>query len=308
MKRINLFLILLFFSALFFEEKAQTDSNKIVMKWWLHCRDQSTTELYTDTLTEGKMYMVKPKQVPANFQQVQPLYDALVSSVYGFEYGSLSEDIELWVVLDDIDCSNGLYTADSTGIHFFFDMSINVLGHSGTFYLNPGNNFIFRIKKTTAFNNFLQASNINSDSALVFAYSLGNSAGLDTSGISTVGTDSTIEAIVSHFSKIVGTTRGALTGILNEKTTLPSSFSLQQNFPNPFNPTTTISFSLPVKTNVQLKVYNILGIEVANIIDGTIEAGFHSATFDASKLSSGIYFYKLIAGNFEQTLKMVLLK
>ncbi|MDP4114760.1 MAG: T9SS type A sorting domain-containing protein [Bacteroidota bacterium] len=302
-----LFFIVLLFAALF-EIQAQSDTNKVIMKWWLHCRNQSTTELNTDTLTEGKIYSVKPRVVPQNYQQVQPLYDALVTSTYGFEFGALSEDIEIWVVLDDIDCNNGLYAADSTGVRFFFDMSINVLGHTGTYFLNPGKNFMFKINKTPAFYNFLQASNISADSSLIFAYSTANSLGLDTSGIRTENTPAALESYISHFSKVVGTQMYKVTSVSDGINNLPGNYSLEQNYPNPFNPSTNINFSLPEKSNVQLKVFNIVGMEIATIYSGQLEAGNHTFKFDASKLSSGMYLYKLTAGNFVQTRKMLLLK
>lgn len=308
MKKVCLLFIIILLLPSLSALRAQSDTNKVIMKWWLHCRNQSTTELNTDTLSEGKVYSVKPKVVPSNYQQVQPLYDALVTSTYGFEYGSLSEDIELWVVLDDIDCENGLYAADSSGVRFFFDMSINVLGHSGTYNLNSGKNFFFRINKTQAFLNFLQSSNINQDSSLIFAYSAANGLGLDTSGIRTENTADALTSYISHFSKIVGTQKYKITSVEGESIRLPDSYVLGQNYPNPFNPLTNISFSIPSKSDVQLKVYNLLGNEVAVLCSGQKEAGTYTIKFDASKLSSGMYIYKLTAGNFVQTRKMMLLK
>jgi hypothetical protein len=89
---------------------------------------------------------------------------------------------------------------------------------------------------------------------------------------------------------------------------MPTSFELSQNFPNPFNPTTNIRFTLPEASNVQLKVFNALGEEVANLTSDLFEAGVHNIAFDASNLISGVYFYKLEANNFVQVRKMMLLK
>jgi hypothetical protein len=89
---------------------------------------------------------------------------------------------------------------------------------------------------------------------------------------------------------------------------IPQSFSLSQNFPNPFNPVTTISWQIPVSSHVTLKVYNLLGKEVAVLVNGEKPAGSYNLEFDAGKLPSGTYFYTLQAGNFVQTKKMVLLK
>lgn len=87
-----------------------------------------------------------------------------------------------------------------------------------------------------------------------------------------------------------------------------TEFSLDQNFPNPFNPSTTISWQSPVSSHQTLKVYDVLGNEVATLIDEYRPTGRYEVEFDASKLSSGIYFYKLQAGLFTQTKKMIILR
>lgn len=96
---------------------------------------------------------------------------------------------------------------------------------------------------------------------------------------------------------------------------LPEEFTLLQNYPNPFNPSTTISWQSPVSSWQTLKVYDVLGNEVATLVDEFREAGRHSINFDASQLSSGVYFYKIQAmplgrqaGNYIETKKMLLLK
>lgn len=93
-----------------------------------------------------------------------------------------------------------------------------------------------------------------------------------------------------------------------ENGALPTVYNLEQNYPNPFNPSTDIAFALPNAGQVKLVVYNILGQEVATLIDGHMEAGNHSVTFEADNYSSGVYFYRLNAERYTQTLKMMLLK
>lgn len=89
---------------------------------------------------------------------------------------------------------------------------------------------------------------------------------------------------------------------------IPSSFALYQNYPNPFNPTTTITYDLPLKASVKLVIYNVLGQKIATLVDGLQEPGRYNVMFDASGLPSGIYFYRLEAGKFVQTRKMLLVK
>lgn len=89
---------------------------------------------------------------------------------------------------------------------------------------------------------------------------------------------------------------------------LPVDFKLSQNYPNPFNPTTNITFALPEATNIKLQVFNSLGQEITTLAEGIFNAGSHQVVFDASKISSGVYFYKLSAGDFVSIRKMSIIK
>lgn len=89
---------------------------------------------------------------------------------------------------------------------------------------------------------------------------------------------------------------------------LPQEFLLSQNYPNPFNPSTKINFALPVESEVTLMVYDVLGREVATLVSELKTAGTYSVTFDAGRLSSGVYFYRITAGEFQQIQKMMLIK
>jgi photosystem II stability/assembly factor-like uncharacterized protein len=102
---------------------------------------------------------------------------------------------------------------------------------------------------------------------------------------------------------------------VEEENELPTTFYLEQNYPNPFNPSTVISYQIPASLNtskgrtlVTLKVYDVLGNEIATLVDEYREAGRNEVTFDASKLASGMYLYRLQAGSFIQTKKMILLR
>ena len=97
-------------------------------------------------------------------------------------------------------------------------------------------------------------------------------------------------------------------GIQNISTEIPSSFSLKQNYPNPFNPTTKIKFDVVRLSDVKIVVYDVTGREVSTLVNESLQPGTYETTFDASALSSGIYFYILTAGDFKETKRMSLLK
>jgi len=99
-----------------------------------------------------------------------------------------------------------------------------------------------------------------------------------------------------------------LTSVKNPNTGNPFQFNLSQNYPNPFNPSTKISYQLPVKSLVTLRVYDIIGREVATLVNEQQNPGLYDVTFDGSWLASGVYFYRIEAGTFIQTKKFVLLK
>ncbi len=92
------------------------------------------------------------------------------------------------------------------------------------------------------------------------------------------------------------------------ETTLPTEYSLSQNFPNPFNPTTKINYDLPSANFVTLKIYDLTGREVATLVNENLNAGRYTATFNGSSLASGMYFYKITAGEYSVVKKMVLIK
>ena len=90
--------------------------------------------------------------------------------------------------------------------------------------------------------------------------------------------------------------------------TVPLAYSLSQNYPNPFNAKTSIRYELPEYSEVNIEVYDILGKRVSVIQDGFKQAGYHSATWNAENMASGMYFYKLQAGDYSESKKMLLLK
>jgi hypothetical protein len=91
-------------------------------------------------------------------------------------------------------------------------------------------------------------------------------------------------------------------------TTVVSAFTLSQNYPNPFNPATTIPFALAARTPVSLKVFDLLGSEVATIVDEEMSPGQYSRLFDASHIATGMYIYQLQAGTYVQSRAMMVVK
>ena len=99
-----------------------------------------------------------------------------------------------------------------------------------------------------------------------------------------------------------------LIGIQQVSSEVPKGFTLSQNYPNPFNPVTNIEFSVPEPSFVKLAVYDMLGTEVETIISKNLTAGSYKADWNASKYTSGVYFYRLITADFTETRKMILVK
>ena len=96
--------------------------------------------------------------------------------------------------------------------------------------------------------------------------------------------------------------------VINPTEILPDQFSLESAYPNPFNPTTTLSFSLPIESEVNISVYNLQGREVVTLLDGNINAGYHSITWHADNHSSGVYFVKMVADKYVDVQKLMLVK
>ena len=101
---------------------------------------------------------------------------------------------------------------------------------------------------------------------------------------------------------------GGTSSTASEPSGFPTEYVLQSAYPNPFNPSTTIRFSLPEGTDVQLRVFAMLGREVARLVDGPVDAGNHIARFEAGGLPSGTYFYQLVTSEFSESRRMMLVK
>jgi hypothetical protein len=128
--------------------------------------------------------------------------------------------------------------------------------------------------------------------------------------ISTFGIDTSGEIYLCSYSSSgrIFKLTGPATNVTQETVNLPRTYQLNQNYPNPFNPSTVIRYDLPALSTMSLKIYNLLGREVAVLVDGTKPAGTYKSVWNANNMPSGVYFYRLTANGFVQTRKMLLQK
>ena len=115
--------------------------------------------------------------------------------------------------------------------------------------------------------------------------------------------------IAHHVQKIIITLLiWALHVVIKRLNIIPDTYILESAYPNPFNPTTALSFALPMQSDVTISIYNLQGREIASLVNGNMEAGYHTAVWNADAYSSGVYFVKMIAGEFVNTQKLMLVK
>jgi len=157
----------------------------------------------------------------------------------------------------------------------------------------------------TGFNNDRLIVKVSTDGGITFPFTIFDKQG------SVLGTAPATTSSFVPSSGQWGTFSFAISSLTGIKPVFggtPVSFELRQNYPNPFNPDTKIEFAVPVNDRIKLVVYDILGKEVAVLINEVLNTGFYNVDFNAQNLTSGIYFYKLESGNFSDTKRMILLK
>ncbi len=311
MKKMFYYFFAVLFAFSFSRIQAQT-SHKIAIQFFAQATNVGAVSIYSDTISEGQVYTIKPAILTGNYAVAQGLYNALVGSEFYFQQGSLNQNISIIFDISDIDLSSGNYDPNF-GADFFFDVNFAVYDFNGNllpepFNLNSGTYAILRLNKSADFNSFISKTGIDINSALKFVYEV--STGFDLTGITTYDSASSVTAEISHFSHIVGSTQSSVTGVESQPAAknIPSNFELKQNYPNPFNPSTNIEYDLPVRSFVQLNVYNILGVKVATLVNGLSSAGVHNVTFSPDNLSSGLYIYELKANGLTLSRKMLYMK
>lgn len=310
-KMILFFLAVMIFAGSFTTTNAQ---NKIRIYIFMESVGTGLTlQLWDDEIVEGQEYVLEEKELTGSWAVAQGLYDALVGASFMFEDGSLDEDITLMLKFEEVDLSNGLYSPDMTNPFFLkFDLTVwdynftNPLAHP--YYFNDPNNFRMEIPKTAGFANFLVMAGFLQGAELALALMQPDGSYTSEGLIEIENTADKMIYEVLHFSKLRGGNRTILDVDDENLFGVPNTYVLDQNFPNPFNPTTTISYGIPERGNVELNVYNVLGVKVATLVSEVKEPGTYEARFDASGLASGMYLYELRSGNVVKTRKMVYVK
>ncbi|MCX6165539.1 MAG: M20/M25/M40 family metallo-hydrolase [Ignavibacteriae bacterium] len=196
-----------------------------------------------------------------------------------------------WVQTGWTTCFSGTYTVPGTGWQYI-DMQT-------PYWYNGTSNLLIEVCYDNSSYTSYSPVNATSNSGKTFGYYTDN----------TTGCTMTSGAVQSNRPNIsLYMTGPGPTGIGNQTTGIPKKFDMKQNYPNPFNPVTKIQYEVPKASYVTIKVYDILGREVATLVNTNMEAGYFMYDFDASALSSGVYIYKMTAGTFEKTMRMMVVK
>ena len=254
--------------------------------WYENDGNQTFTEHAIATDTDGgvQVYAVDMDS-DGDIDVLSASHTGLQDKITWYENDG-DENFTTHIITMDADYPTSVYAADIDG-----DSDIDVLSASRddntiAWYENDGNeNFTTHIISTQA--------------VIAVCVLAGD---VDGDGDTDVLSASALDSELNWYENL------SVTSIELISTDIPLTFSLSQNYPNPFNPSTKISWQSPVGSHQTLKVYDVLGNEVATLVDEFREAGRYEIEFNASNLSSGIYFYKLQAENFVETKKMVLLQ
>jgi len=229
----------------------------------------------------------------------------VASDFAGFSFTEISQDdfapLPMTFGTNWLAVSND--TSDQIGfLTITIDSTWNTVDGSGTLRLPLGDIECLRIRemsKTISSSTFNGVPFSDPDTTIEVSY-----LWLSRAHLQTFMVDS-IDGGMGNVSMMLS---GEVTSIKESYTAIPDKFVLKQNYPNPFNPSTTINYSIPIDGNVTLTVYDIMGSEVTVLDRGFKSAGSYTSNFDASNLTSGIYFYRLQAGNFVESKKMILMK
>jgi|GEM_PF-6962714 len=316
MKKLILFLFVIFSSGLTYSQAEVIDTIKYTFYLELFGNQH---EVFSDQMVEGDHFTIEAKTLPAQFADLQPMYDALVTSELGLEVGSLDRNIQMNIVLGGINANKRLIV-EGQPLFMYFRVDIIDLktgewyDEYSSFYFLNGKGAFLNINVTNAFLAFAAANGIDINQGISFAYLIKKPDGTEvwtpvgiTWNLDQTKTPWVINAKLIHFSKFGGGGKTLSTDLTSSEI-FPDQFTLSQNYPNPFNPSTIIKYNLPESGNVSLKIFNSLGREVSVLENGYRSAGEHSVEFNSKDLSTGTYFYTISFNGKVHTRKMLLIK
>ena len=277
------------------------------------CNDEANPTIISNGLiTEGESYVFPAFTLPPEYTYFQNYYNLLVNAEFGIPLGALNEDIVLSINLQDV-CSNGqIDNLDTEDILELLFLNIKIIG-SESGEVNPLEYYNFNDGKEAylkipiaAINSLIDFLNFDIDQLIPF-FTV-NNLKPDFSGIRKEVDENFYTIYFEHLSEVRLGVKSTITATDELEDGIPTEYSLNQNYPNPFNPISTITYSLPKQVLVSLKLYDILGTEKITLVDEVKSSGTYKVEINGEYLSSGVYFYRIQAGNFVDTKKMILVK
>lgn len=230
---------------------------------------------------------------------------------YSIDYnGRVGEKPIRWDYLDDADRKE-LYDMYSNLINIRNKNEVFTSPNTSVELSVSGSDGLKRIRLSHSSMNVVIVGNFGVTTQSIdpdFYYSATWYDDINSDSLDVTDTHATIELVPGEFRIYSGNKHLLVVEDKKENSDKPYTFSLSQNFPNPFNPVTTIQFEIPVENVVQLTIYNLAGKAVGVLTDRLYSAGTHQINWNASYLTSGIYFYRITAGNYTETRKMILIK
>lgn len=314
MKKMLLLFCLLFFTGQIFSQK-----DTVFYQYWIEPPSDKPAIPIGETgyILEGETFTVIPYVLPGNpydLQGFQGLFNAFVGGTFGIDDGAINNNIRLDICLSNLSAgTHGYHALNGEPLFLFFEIMVTDLStgdqYSGDnhFYFNDGKKFRFYLNLHPAFFAFAQLAGIDTGD-YGFAYFINDEWVAD--GIETVAENGKISFIADHLSKFGGGRSGIgnTAGVIEDNNETPENYNLLANYPNPFNPSTKITFNLTKDGFTTLKVYNLLGREVATLISEYKDKGSYEVEFNAADLPSGVYLYELRTSDSVLTEKMLLLR
>lgn len=311
----TLFFAVLMFNSAFSQHKFPTSF------YFKYPKGIATISLFVckDTVQEGTDYYMKnPSKLPNEASRWWKVFTVLTGTHFNFETGSIPTNIDSMTIL----LGNLNPDQDSTKKDFddlvgeplwlYLEATVYANGQvydkNNSFFFNSGKFAVLRIPISEQLKSIWQKTFGKPLDEAGFAYLIDGTWNND--GASCKIENGEVVIKLPHFSKFGGggKTLGTTTSAQRQSNSAPLTFDLSQNFPNPFNPSTKINYTIPSNGFVSLKVYNTIGVEICTLVSGYKDAGTYEVTFNAGGLPSGTYFYTLSRDNKILTNKMMIIK